>query len=172
LEQKQVLGILDGTEEAPDAKNVKDATEFKAWKKQHRVWRSTIPLVMERSFQQQYGVQKNAKAVWDQLKEDNKSKVRRNVWALHDKMSAVKLSNCENVQEYASRIQGYVNNFNIGEESSTGTMPMSEHSYYLILGIPKDDDWKVVPQLMYNKIATMADKPEEVSVKVKAHEAR
>jgi hypothetical protein len=30
LEQKQVLGIVDGTEEAPE-----DARELKSWKKQH-----------------------------------------------------------------------------------------------------------------------------------------
>jgi len=65
LEQKQVLGIVDGIEEAPE-----DATELKSWKKQHGIGRSTILLAMERSLQQQYGVQKDAKALWDQLKED------------------------------------------------------------------------------------------------------
>jgi hypothetical protein len=171
LEQKQVLGIVDGTEEAPDAK---DGTEFKAWKKQHGIARSTILLAMERSLQQQYGVQKDAKALWDQLKEDYKSKVKLNVWALRDEMSAVKLSNCENVQEYASKIQGHVNDFNLCADSSTGsgTMPKSEHSYYLMQGIPKDDDWRFFTQLMYDKIDTLADKPEEIVTKMKAHEAR
>jgi len=65
LEQKEVLGIVDGTEEAPE-----DATELKSWKRQHGIARSTILLAMERSLQQQYGVQKDAKALWDQLKED------------------------------------------------------------------------------------------------------
>jgi len=168
LEQKQVLGIVDGTEEAPDAK---DGTEFKAWKKQHGIARSTILLAMKRSLQQQYGIQKDAKALWDQLKEDYKSKVKLNVWALRDEMSAVKLSNCENVQEYSSKIQGYVNDFNLCAESSTGTMPKSEHSYYLMQGIPKDDDWRFFTQLMYDKIDTMADKPEEIVTRMKAHEA-
>ena len=45
-----------------------------------------------------------AKALWDQLKEDYKSKVQLNVWALQDEMSAVKLRDCENVQEFASKI--------------------------------------------------------------------
>jgi hypothetical protein len=116
LEQKQVLGIVDGTEEAPE-----DATELKSWKKQHGIARSTILLAMERSLQQQYGVQKDAKALWDQLKEDYKSKVKLNVWALRNKMSAVKLSNCENVQEYASKIQGHVNDFNLCADGSNGT---------------------------------------------------
>jgi len=53
LEQKHVLGIVDGTEEAPDAM---DRTEFKVWKKQHGIAQSTILLTMERSLQQQYGV--------------------------------------------------------------------------------------------------------------------
>jgi hypothetical protein len=169
LEQKQVLHIVDGTEEAPDAK---DGTEFKAWKKQHGIARSTILLAMERSLQQQYGVQKDAKALWDQLKEDYKSKVKLNVWALRDEMSAVKLRDCENVQEYASKIQGYVNDFNLCAESLTSMMPKSEHSYYLMQGIPNDDDWRFFTQLMYDKIDTLADKPEEVIMKMKAHETR
>jgi hypothetical protein len=76
-EQKQVLGIVDGTEKAPE-----DATELKSCKKQHGIALSTILLAMERSLQQQYGVQNDAKALWDQLKEDYKSKVKLNVWAL------------------------------------------------------------------------------------------
>jgi len=62
LKQKQVLSIVDGTEEAPDAK---DRTEFKAWKKRHGIARSTILLPMERSLQQQYGVQTDTKALCD-----------------------------------------------------------------------------------------------------------
>jgi len=169
LEQKEVLGIVDGTEEAPDAK---EGTEFKAWKTQHGITRSTILLAMEWSLQQQYGVQKDAKALWDQLKEDYKSKVKLNVWALRDEMSVVKLRDCENVQEYAWKIQGYVNDFNLCAESSTGMMPTSEHSYYLMQGIPKDVDWRFFTQLMCDKIDTMADKPEEIVTKRKAHKAR
>ena len=172
LEQKQVLGIVNGTEEVPEV-----ATELKSWKKQYGIARSTILLAMERSLQQQYGVQKDAKALWDHLKEDYKSKVKLNVWALRDEMSAVRLSDCENVQAYASKIQSYGNDFNLcadTDSSSTGsgTMPKSEHTYYLMKGVPKDDDWRVFTQLMYNKIDTLADKPEEVVVKMKAHEAR
>jgi len=38
--------------------------------------------------------------------------------------------------------------------------------------IPKDDDWRFFTQLMYDKIDTLADKPEEIVTKMKAHEAR
>jgi hypothetical protein len=62
LEQEQVLSIIEGTDKALDAK---DRTEFKAWKKQEGIARSTILLAMERSLQQQDGVQKDQKALWD-----------------------------------------------------------------------------------------------------------
>ena len=169
LQQKQVLGIVDGTEEAPDAK---DGTELETWKKQHGIARLTILLAMERSLQPQYGVQNEVKALRDQLKEDNKSKVKLNVWVLQDEISAVKLRHCQNVQEYASKIQGYVNNFNLCAESSTGTMPNSEHSYDLMQGILKENDWRFFTKLMYDKIDTLADKPQEIVTTMRAHEAR
>jgi hypothetical protein len=36
--------------------------------------------------------------------------------------------------------------------------------------VPKDDDWTFFTHLMYDKIDTLADKPEEDIVKLKAHE--
>jgi hypothetical protein len=51
-------------------------------------------------------------------------------------------------------------------------MPKSEHTYYLMKGVPMDDDWRFFTQLMYDKIDTLADKPEEIVTKMKAHEAR
>jgi len=171
---KQVFGIVDGTEEAPDAK---DGTEFTAWMMQHGNAQLTILLAMERSLQQQYGVQQDAKVLWDQLKEDFKSKVKLIEWALQDEMSAVRLGDCENVQNYASKIQGYMNNFNLCANSGSstgwgGTMPMSNHTYILMKGVPKDDDWRFFTKLMYDKINTLADTPEEVVTKMKAQEGR
>jgi len=70
--------------------------------------------------------------LWDELKEDYKSKVKPNVLTLRDEMSAVRLGYCENVQEHASKIQGYVSDFNLcaDSDSSTGTIP-SERAYLL-----------------------------------------
>jgi hypothetical protein len=64
-------------------------SEVKAWKKQHRITRFTIHLVMERSLQQLYGVQNKGNVLWDQLKEDDRLKVKLNVWALCNEISAV-----------------------------------------------------------------------------------
>ena len=165
LEQKQVLCIVHGAEEAP-----KDATVLKSWKKQHGIALSTILLAIERLLQQQYGVQKAANALWDPLNKDYKSKVKLNVCALRNKMSAVKLSNGEIVQEYTLMIRSSVNEFNLcantDSSTGTGTMPKSNHTYYLMNGVPMDDDWRFFTQLMNDKTDTLADKPEEVIVKM------
>jgi hypothetical protein len=51
-------------------------------------------------------------------------------------------------------------------------MPNREHSYYQMKGILKDEDWRFFTQLMYDKIDTLANKLEEVIIKMKAHTVR
>jgi hypothetical protein len=51
-------------------------------------------------------------------------------------------------------------------------MPKSDHTYSLMKGVLQDDDWRLFTQLMYDKIDTLADKPEEIVTKMIAHEAR
>jgi hypothetical protein len=89
-------------------------------------------------------------------------------------MSALKWNDCENVPDYPGMIQGYMNNLNFGADSATGStmMPKSEHTYYAMTGVPNDDIWRLFTQLIYNRIDKLADKPEEVIMKMKAHEAR
>jgi hypothetical protein len=77
-------------------------------------------------------------------------------------MSAVRLSDSENRQEYSSKIQSYVNDVNLcadtdSSSAGSGTMPKSEHAYYLMTGVPKDYDWRFFTQLLYDKIDTLAD---------------
>jgi hypothetical protein len=84
LEQKQVLGSGNGTEEVPD-----DAKELELSKMQHGIAQSTIHLPMERLLDPQHGIQKKVKALWDQLKEDYKSKGKLNVWTVRHDMLAV-----------------------------------------------------------------------------------
>jgi hypothetical protein len=91
-------------------------------------------------------------------------------------MSAMKLSNSENVQEYTSKIQSYVNDFNLCADNdsltATGMMPQSERTHYLMKRVPKNDDWRVFTQLRYDKIDTLADTPEVVIAKMNIQAAR
>jgi len=65
----------------------------------------------------------------------------------------------------------YGNDFNLCAESLTSTMPKSEHSYFLVQGITKYHDWRFFTQLMYDKIDTLADNPQEVVMETQAHKA-
>jgi len=49
-------------------------------------------------------------------------------------------------------------------------MPKSEYTSYLIKGVPKNNDWMFFTQLMYDKINSLADEPEEVIMKTKTHQ--
>jgi hypothetical protein len=51
-------------------------------------------------------------------------------------------------------------------------MTKSEHSYYLMKGEPKDNDSRVFTPAMYDKINTLADKPIEIVMTMKAQEAQ
>jgi hypothetical protein len=53
LEQKLVVGVGDGAEEAPVAMEI---TVIKAWNEQHEIALWTVPPVIELSFQPHYGV--------------------------------------------------------------------------------------------------------------------
>jgi hypothetical protein len=43
--------------------------------------------------------------------------------------------------------------------------PRSQHIYYLMKGVPKDDNSRVFTQWIYNKIDVLADKPNSVVTK-------
>jgi hypothetical protein len=51
-------------------------------------------------------------------------------------------------------------------------MPQDKHTYNLMKGVLKDDDWILFGQLMYDKIDAPNNKLEEIVTIMKAHEAR
>jgi hypothetical protein len=51
-------------------------------------------------------------------------------------------------------------------------MTKSEHSYYLMKGVPKNNHSRFFTPAMYDKINTLADKPIEIVMKMKAQEAQ
>lgn len=103
-------------------------------------------------------------------------KVKLNEWAWRDEMSAVRLSDVENVQDHASEMQGYLDNFNLGANSDSltgggGTMVKREHTNYLMKGIRKDDDWRFFNQMMYNMINSLTNNHQEVNKQIDTHKA-
>lgn len=89
-------------------------------------------------------------------------------------MSASRVGDRKHVLKYLSKIESYVNDFNDcadtdGSYTCTYTMPNSKHIQYLMIGVLKDDHWRVFIEMMYDMIHTLANMPKEVATKMNAH---
>jgi len=191
LEQKQVYGIIKGYDDKPEepAANA-TATEkaaFKDWTKRHRVARSTILLGMGLKIHAGYTVVEDAKTLWEKLVSAYKSKLKLNIFEIREDLWSIKLEDCGDIDNYASRIDRKVRNYNLcaGPTTPTTTDPdadtdsaktfakMSEQEYifYLLRGIPRNDEWKVFLELMMDKNTTMTARPDEIVTKLVEKEA-
>ena len=187
LEQKQVYGIIKGYDDKPEepAANA-TATEkaaFKDWMNRHGVARSTILLGMEPRIQAEYTVVDDAKTLWEKLASAYKSKVKLNIFEIREDLWSIKLQDCGDVDNYASRIDRKVKDYNLCAGPTTtdtdadanaktiAKMSEQEHIFYLLRGIPRNDEWKVFLELMMDKNATMTATPDEIVTKLVEKEA-
>jgi hypothetical protein len=186
LEQKQVYGIIKGYDDKPEepAANA-TATEkaaFKDWMNRHGVARSTILLGMEPRIQAEYTVVDDAKTLWEKLASAYKSKLKLNIFEIREDLWSIKLQDCGDVDNYASRIDRKVKDYNLCAGPSTtdtdadtaktiAKMSEQEHIFYLLRGIPRNDEWKVFLELMMDKNATMTATPDEIVTKLVEKEA-
>jgi len=190
LEQKQVYGIIKGYDDKPEepAANA-TATEkaaFKDWMNRHGVARSTILLGMEPRIQAEYTVVDDAKTLWEKLASAYKSKLKLNIFEIREDFWSIKLQDCGDVDDYASRIDRKVKDYNLcagpltTDTDATDTdasaktiakMSEQEHIFYLLCGIPRNDEWKVFLELMMDKNATMTATPDEIVTKLVEKEA-
>jgi len=192
LEQKEVYDIIkgyDGKLEEPTA-NPTDTGKaaFKDWMNRHGVARSTIPLGMQPWIQAEYTVVDDVKTFWEKLGSAYKSKLKCNIFEIREDLWSIKLQDCRDVDNYPSWIAQKVNNYNLCAEptvpsttdtdapnmDSAKTIPKAseqEHIFHLLLGIPRNDEWKVVLELMRNKNATMTTTPDEIITKLVEKEA-
>jgi len=189
LEQKQVYGIINGYDDKPEelAANA-TATEkvaFKDWMNRHCVARSTILLGMEPRIQAEYTVVDDAKTLWEKLASAYKSKRKLNIFEIREDLWSIKLQDCGDVDNYASRIDRKVKDYNLCAWPSTtdtdatdtdsaktiAKMSEQEHIFYLLRGIPRNDEWKVFLELMMDTNATMTATPDEIVTKLVEKEA-
>jgi len=186
LEHKQVYGIIKGYDDKPEepAANA-TATEkaaFKDWINRHGVARSTILRGMEPRIQAEYTVVEDAKTLWEKLASAYKSKLKLNILEIREDLWSIKLQVCGDVANYASRIDRKVKHYNLCTGPSTtdtdtdtaktiAKMSKQEHIFYLLRGIPRNDEWKVFLELMMDKDTTMTARPNEIVTKLVEKEA-
>ena len=191
LEQKQVYGIIKGYDDKPEepAANA-TATEKAAFKhcmNRHGVARSTILLGMEPRIQAEYTVVDDAKTLWEKLASAYKSKLKLNIFESREDLWSIKLQDCGDVDNYASRIDRKIKDYNLcaaptapsttDTDANTDTaktiakMGEQEHIFCLLRGIPRNDEWKVFLELIIVKNATMTTTPDEIVTKLVEKEA-
>jgi len=195
LEQKQVYGIITEYDDKPEelASNA-TATEkaaFKDWMNSHAVARWTILLGMEPRIQAEYTVVDNAKMLWEKIAAAYKSKQKLNIFEIREDLWSIKLQDCGDVDNYTSRIDRKVKNYNLcagpTATSTAGTdtvdtdtdvnaktiakMSEKEHVCYLLRGVRRHDESKVFLELMMHKNATMNATPDEIVTKLVEKEA-
>jgi len=181
LDEKQVYGIIKGYDDKPEepAENV-TATEkaaLKDWMNRHGVARLTILLSMEPRIQVEHTVIDDAKTLWEKLASAYKSKRKIKSFEIRADLWSIKLQDCGDVDNYASRIDQKVKDYNLCAEPSTtdsdadtaktiAKMSEQEHIVYLLCGIPRNDEWKVFLELMMDKNTMMTATPDEIVTKL------
>jgi hypothetical protein len=117
LWQTQVYGIIKGEDDKPDepAANA-TATEKAAFKDlmtHHGVGESALLLIIEHRIRAEYTVVDNAKTLWKKLASNDKSKRTLNISEIREDFWSIKLQDCGDVDNYASRIDRIVKDYNL-----------------------------------------------------------
>jgi hypothetical protein len=151
----------------------------------HGVTRTTILLGREPRIQAECSLVDNVKMLGEQLASVYKPKLKLNIFEIREDLRSIKLQDCGNIDNYASRIEQTVKDYNLCTRPSTSDMDTAdtdsaktiaklseqEHIFYLLRGIPKNDEWTVFLELMMDKNATMTATPDEIVTKLVKNEA-
>jgi len=117
LNQKRVYGIIKAFDDKPEERAANVTTTEKAaltdWMNRHGVARSTLMLGMEVRIQAEYTVIDDAKTLMEKLPSAFKSKLKLKIFEIRDDLSSTKLHECEDVDNYASRIDRKVKHYNL-----------------------------------------------------------
>jgi hypothetical protein len=188
LEQKQVYGIVMGEDKRPEDR-AEDATTaeklahraaVKDWVKQHGTARLTILLGIEPWLQASYMEITDARTLWEKLATGYKARLKFNVFQIRKELLGIRLEDCDDVDSYSLRINQKVKDYNLCSEPSTSSSDATrtlakitneEHQFYLLHGIPRNDDWQFFLELMMDKNGTATLTPDEIVIKLVENEA-
>jgi len=192
LEQKTVYGIIKGYDDKPaePAANAtaREKAAFKDWMNRHGVGRSSILLGMDLSIQAEYTVIDYAKTLLETLASTYKSKLKLNIFEIREDHWSIRLQDCGDVDNYASWINWKVKDYHLctgpTAPSTTDTdaadmdsaktiarMSEQDHIFYLLLGIPRNNEWKGFMELVMDNNAMMTTMPDELVIKLVYKEA-
>ena len=141
---------------------------------------------MEARIQAEYTVVDSAKTLWEMLASAYKSMLKLDIFEIREDFWSIKLQDCGDVDKYASRINRKIKEYNLctgqrvtltaGTDAADAEtdvnsktiakMHEQEHLFYLLCGIPTNDEWKIFLELMMDKNGRMTTTPEEIVTKL------
>jgi hypothetical protein len=153
------------------------STEHQEWEMKEETARSKILLSLEERLQMKYASETdNAAEIWQKLRDDNKSKVKLNVWGIRADLYRTRLGDekGDSIEKYAAWIQQLVDDYDLVADEDDGKMSKSEHTYYLIRGLPATKDWEIFVQMQLDKSGAdnVMAKPDDLVTKMLAREAK
>ena len=128
-----------------------------------------------------YTVVEDAKTLWDNITSAYMSKLKVNIFEIREDLWSIKLQNCGDVDNYTSRIDRNVKDYNLcavpmttdidaantdANAKAIAKMSEQEHIFYLLHGNPRNDEWKVYLVLMTERNTTMTATPVEIVTKL------
>jgi len=122
----------------------------------------------------------DAWTLWEKLATAYKSKLKFNVFQIREELLGIRLEDCVDVNTYALRIDQKIKDYNLCSEPSTSSsdatrtlakMTDEEHMFYLLRGIPRNDDWQFFLELMMDKNVTATLTADEIVIKLVEKEA-
>jgi hypothetical protein len=132
---------------------------------------------MEPRIQAEYTVVEDAKTLWEKLASAYKSKLKLKIFEIRQDIWSSRLEPCGDVDNYALRIDWKFKEYNLCPGPSTTVtdadtaksnpkVSEQEHIFYLLRGIPRNDDWEVSQELMMDKHVTITATPHEIVTKL------
>jgi len=116
--------------------------------------------------------------LWEKLATAYKAKLKFNVFQIQEELLGIRLEDCDDADTYALRIDQMVKDYILCLEPSSSDatralakMTDKEHVFYLLRGIPRNDDWQFILELMIDKNATATLTPDEIVIKLVKKEA-
>lgn len=147
----------------------------KYWVTQHGTGRSTFLLGMEPWVQALNMPITDTRTLWETLATEYRSKLKFDIFQIREERLGMRCEDCEDVDTYALRIDQKVKVNKLSSEPWTSfpettrtlaKMTNEEHLFYLLRGIPRNDDWQFFLELIMDKNPTATLTPDEIEIKL------
>ena len=151
----------DPAEDATAVEKLAHRVAVKDWVTQHGTAPSMILLGMQPRLHALHMEITQAQTLWETLAMVYKAKLKFIVSQVLEELLGIRLEDCDNVDTYALRIDHKVKDNNLHSEplASNVTRTLTtrtdeEDVFYLLRGVPSNDDWQFFLELMMDKDPT------------------